>query len=749
MRWFATGLIFLLAVGAVSGRALAQEWDDQAVDDAIKAARKHLWSRWAEGHWAEPALKAGGKLHREYGGRTALCLYALLAAGEKRQDARVKKTLKWLAGVRMKGTYAVALRANVWSLLGRSSKYRRKLIADVAYLVNGLDERGAYDYIPRGRRPSGATGRYDNSNSQLAVLGVWAGARSGVEVRERYWSDVEKHWLDDQQRDGGWCYQQKGTSYGSMSVAGLASLFICFDVLRRNDFGDCKGNASNPPIEKGLAWLDEHFSPVANPRKGASHYYYYLYGVERVGLASGYKYFGKKDWYKLGAKALLDKQLGGGWGGMVNTSFALLFLARGQHPVLFNKLKYKGTWNTRPRDLANLTRWISDKFENPVNWQIIHLGVPVAEWHDAPILYVSGASAPKLSDAEIAKLRQYVLQGGVILSEAAGDKIAFTMAMKRIYARMFPEYELKRLGDDHPVYKIQFKVPAHAKSLLGISNGVRLLAIHSPRQLSLAWQTNAIKTQTSAFALGANIYFFVTDKGSLRRRGVTHWPKAKEFVPAGRLKLAVVKYAGNHQPEPLAWKRFAILMGNRHRVQVQVSEPTPPGKLDASRWPVAAMTGTTGFSFNAEDRKALAAYLTGGGTLIVDAAGGSKAFTDAARKQLAALLPGAEEGPISPSHAIFTKVGPVVTKAGYRRASLLGAMPPTKPRLRGIIHKGRIAVVFSRDDLTAGLLGYPCWGLRGYSPESSFEIMRNLLLYASGKTIRPKPAEETAPDFTW
>ncbi len=744
MRWFATGLIFLLAVGAIGGRALAQEWDDQAVDDAIKAAKAYLWSRWSEGHWPpEPAPRPGRRLARDdHGGRTALCLYALLAAGENHQDARVKKTLEWLASAKMRGTYAVSLRANVWSMLGTSSKYRRNLITDVNYLVKGVDANGAYDYIPRGRgrRTEEGAGRYDNSNSQLAVLGVWAGARNAVEVPRAYWKKVEKHWLGDQQTDGGWCYQRTGTSYGSMSVAGLASLFICLDAARGSEFILAKGNASNPPIERGLAWLDEHFSPAANPRKGASHYYYYLYGVERVGLASGYKYFGKKDWYKLGAKALLDKQSEGGWGGPVNSAFALLFLARGQHPVLFNKLKYSGTWNTRPRDLANLTRWISGKFERPVNWQIIHMGVPVAEWHDAPILYVSGASAPKLSGKDIDKLREYVLQGGVILSEAAGDKIPFTMAMRRIYAKMFPDYELKRLGDDHPIYKIQFKIPADAKSLEGISNGVRLLAIHSPRQLSLPWQINAVKTQTSAFALGANIYFFVTDKGSLRRRGVSHWPKAQEFVPVEKLKVAIVKHAGNYQPEPLAWKRFAILMGNRHQVEVTVSDPTPPAGLDASRWPVAAMTGTTEFSLSDEQRKALAAYLSGGGTLIVDAAGGSKPFADAARKEFADLLSDAEEGPIALSHPIFTKVGPTITKATFRRTSMLAARPPSRPRIRAIIHKGRIAVIFSRDDLTVGLLGYPCWGLKGYSPESSFEIMRNLLLYASGKTIRPKPA---------
>ena len=151
-RWFATGLTFLLAVGVAGGPARAQEWDDQAVDDAVKAARAYLWSQWSEGHWPEPGPRPERRPGRDdHGGKTALCLYALLAAGENHQDARVKKTLEWLASAKMTGTYAVALRANVWSMLGSSSKYRRNLMVDVNYLVKGVDASGAYDYIPRGR----------------------------------------------------------------------------------------------------------------------------------------------------------------------------------------------------------------------------------------------------------------------------------------------------------------------------------------------------------------------------------------------------------------------------------------------------------------------------------------------------------------------------------------------------------------------------------------------------------------------
>lgn len=58
-----------------------------------------------------------------------------------------------------------------------------------------------------------------------------------------------------------------------------------------------------------------------------------------------------------------------------------------------------------------------------------------------------------------------------------------------------------------------------------------------------------------------------------------------------------------------------------------------------------------------------------------------------------------------------------------------------RPRLRALSHNGRLAVIFSADDITAGLVGYPRWPLRSYEPDSAFALMRNAVLFACGKTV--------------
>ena len=44
----------------------------------------------------------------------------------------------------------------------------------------------------------------------------------------------------------------------------------------------------------------------------------------------------------------------------------------------------------------------------------------------------------------------------------------------------------------------------------------------------------------------------------------------------------------------------------------------------------------------------------------------------------------------------------------------------------------RPGVIFSREDLTAGLVGYSAYTVDGYAPESAFQILRNIVLHAAG-----------------
>jgi len=70
-------------------------------------------------------------------------------------------------------------------------------------------------------------------------------------------------------------------------------------------------------------------------------------------------------------------QFGGNWAQLptaipsIALLVVLLFLARGRHPVMMNKLRFDGFWANRPRDVSNLARFGSKELERPLNWQVV------------------------------------------------------------------------------------------------------------------------------------------------------------------------------------------------------------------------------------------------------------------------------------------------------------------------------------------------------------------------------------------
>jgi len=726
--------VIVAGLGAMDDNLVAAaEFSDEAVEKAIEKAVEYLWSQQQpDGSWP------GNEAYPV--GYTALPAYALLESGVNPQDSRMAKALKFLATTKTTKTYGLGLRANAFLVAMRTDKkWMQPLRKDVELLYKSTRD-GSYGYVSVGEgRSSG-----DNSNSQYGLLGVWAGAQANLEIPRRYWYTVMKHWVDCQNSDGGWTYMGISPTRATMTAAGVASLFVCFDNFFLDAFVKCDTGLEFAPVKRGLDWFDRRFAGTL----GMGHYY--LYGVERVGLASGYKYFGTSDWYKMGAAYLLGTQRPdgswvGGHGDAVNTAFAILFLVRGRHAVLFNKLQFDGDWNNRPRDLASLTRWISRTFETTVNWQIINLRVAVREWHDAPILYISASKAPTFSDEEIQKLRTFVWQGGTIFSAVECMGKGFKKGIRELYAKLFPDYELTPCGPEHELYSVYFKLRGRPQFHM-ISNGVRPLVVHTDVDLPLSWQLQNIATQKWAFEGAANIFMYVTDKGALRHRGTSLWPaERRDFTPSRTIKLARLKHAGNYDPEPLAYERFRLLMARDTQTRLEVLGPMEIGALASSGAKIAALTGVGRLQLTAGQQDALKEWVAAGGTLIVDAAGGSKDFAESAEALLRkmygpdAIRRLARTSPIFQPPA-FKELS--IDRVRYRRRARQRLGGLRAPNLRAVLIGDRPAIIFSREDLTAGLVGYPAYTCDGYEPNSAYQIMRNLVLYASGATSKQPEGQD-------
>jgi hypothetical protein len=584
----------------------------------------------------------------------------------------------------------------------------------------------------------------DLSNGQYGTLGAWALADYGIELPDKYWEVQDRFWRMMQNPDGGWPYAQGRESTPTMSLAGIASLFIA------QEFADNELHLVPKPdkvMGKGLAWLSANFKPLNN--------LYYLYGVERVGLNSGLKFFGTQDWYREGAAVVIKSQAkDGSWNyrsPVVGTAYGLLFLARGRNPVCFNKLQYAGPWNARPRDDAYITRWMSKRFEKPINWQVVNLQVDPQEWMDAPVLMITGSQDPRFTKQDIEKLRTFVNAGGMIFSSADGGPgrgSAFTNAIKKYASQVVNDrYEMRVLPRSHYLFSQQMGVeipnPPH---ILGMSNGVRELWIHSPLDVGADWQMRRYANKTS-FELGAALYFYASGMGSLRSK-LQPMTIAKSGTNARTVSVARLTYEGNPDPEPGAWPRLAKLASSNANTDVKLST-VKFADLDPKKYPLAHLTGTSKVTFTEDDVKALKAYLDGGGLLFADAAGGSPEFTASCQDLLKQLYPNESLAPLPPDHPIYTgsmKDGAKIDEAEFRKyGNLFLKRRVSKPALEQIVVGGRTRVLFSQWDVCTGFLGTNTWGIVGYAPSTAEALGRNILLYSLNPVAPGDKAAAAAP----
>jgi hypothetical protein len=189
-------------------------------------------------------------------------------------------------------------------------------------------------------------GNSDNSNTQFALLALWAARRHDVVTDTTHLSAFQR-FVISQNRDGGWGYGFTSGSTNTMTSVGLLGLAMGHgaspDVVRVNpinpkDF-EVKPALEDPRIQQGLQALARNIgepSKAKNPNLQMQNLYF-LWSVERVAMLYDLKTIGGKDWYGWGAQILVhNQQANGSWANshypganpQVNTCFALLFLKR-------------------------------------------------------------------------------------------------------------------------------------------------------------------------------------------------------------------------------------------------------------------------------------------------------------------------------------------------------------------------------------------------------------------------------------
>jgi hypothetical protein len=384
-----------LALGAgLSARAAAKPLtpEEQArVDRAIDKAVAFL----KRGQSKNGAWQPYGGAGENPVGETLLPALALLEGGAPADDPAVRKAADLVRGraAKLHKTYEVALAVLFFDRLGDPAD--EKLIRSLALrLVAGQCRTGGWCYpcptlsaenekafaelLPRLQGDGAAekadvpkqfklltlaqppsqrawrdplplkastqlfTGRTDNSNTQFALLALWAARRHGVPVGATLRLAVER-FERSQNADGSWNYRfhpgggPPEPRSRSMTAAGALALAVGHAL---------DGPAApRPQLTLALAALAREVGPPTGQwkRRVPMTDVYFLWSLERTAVLFDLPQIADRDSYRWGAEALLTNQTERGdwgkwaqgprdayptYGPVANTSFALLFLKR-------------------------------------------------------------------------------------------------------------------------------------------------------------------------------------------------------------------------------------------------------------------------------------------------------------------------------------------------------------------------------------------------------------------------------------
>jgi hypothetical protein len=255
--------------------------------------------------------------------------------------------------VRGNGTYRLSLAILFFDRLNDPTD-RKRIRRLTQRLLSGQTRTGAWGYTCPPSSLLGESQYYDNSNSQFALLALWAARRRGLPVAPAL-ARLARHFRTTQHPDGSWTYGDvnqlpiKAGGVTSSTCAGLMGLAVEHGLHSRpRDLAKPGGPAliMDDARDRGLRYLgavlDRAPRDLRDAQRGCCGLdfqgrpffdLYFLWSLERMAMMHGLRTIGETPWYPWAAELLVQAQnANGSWQNMyqetVDTCFALLVLRR-------------------------------------------------------------------------------------------------------------------------------------------------------------------------------------------------------------------------------------------------------------------------------------------------------------------------------------------------------------------------------------------------------------------------------------
>lgn len=185
-----------------------------------------------------------------------------------------------------------------------------------------------------------------------------------------------------------------------------------------------------------------------------------------------------------------------------------------------------GDWYANPSSLPNLLGAISERTGLRVSSRekVVQLGDD--EIWTVPYLHMTGHGNVHFSDAELATLRRWLVQGGFL---HASDNYGMDESFRREMARLFPDHPLVEVPLDHPVYHLIYDFPKGLPKIhehdgkpaqgFGIFLDGRLAVFYDYQcDLGDGWEDQEVhkdppEKHEAALRMGVNLFAYATGFG--------------------------------------------------------------------------------------------------------------------------------------------------------------------------------------------------------------------------------------------
>ncbi len=262
---------------------------------------------------------------------TALALQALISAGLDESHPSVAKGLQFFmkSDWNLFAVYHYAVIVPVLAATNDSRYRNRAQFAVNKLIAHQLPVKGSEFADPRDDGGWGYGYTADGAHMNMVIYALYAAKQWGLKIPRETWERAER-WIRRNQTDnGGWLYNLVDSGspwaigvYGSMTATGLWALRAC-DV-----------SVEDRQIQKGLEWINDHWSITRNPGSN-SWLYYYLLALQRFAdIPPQIETFAEHRWYdEISGMLVARQETDGRWvdqdGDFSATCFALMLLTHG------------------------------------------------------------------------------------------------------------------------------------------------------------------------------------------------------------------------------------------------------------------------------------------------------------------------------------------------------------------------------------------------------------------------------------